>query len=188
MTVPAVVVAPDTLLREAAELMARNGLHHLPVVRDGRLAGILSATDLLQADRGSLAPSPRQAVRVADLMRPNPVTLRSDASLGDAARLLADGGYHALPVVDLADAVVGIVTSTDLIIVLLRQLPTGRVPAPGAGSSASPDARAEDLETVCRAAELYLRSGHGEHEHAVLTRALARAREHLDPVLPTGRL
>jgi len=45
-----------------------------------------------------------------------------------------------------------------------------------------------DLENVRAAAELYLRTGHGEHEHAVLVRALARARENLGPGLTTGRL
>ncbi|MCL4721264.1 MAG: CBS domain-containing protein [Gammaproteobacteria bacterium] len=188
MTTPAIVIAPEAPLRDAADLMTDNGLHHLPVVREGRLVGILSATDLLRAGRGHEAPSPRTVSRVADLMRSPAVTLEQDATLGRAARLLADGGYHALPVVDPAGSVLGIVTSTDLIIVLLRQLPAGQTPAPGTDIAGSPDDRAADLEAVCRAAELYLRSGHGEHEHAVLIRALARAREHLDPRVPAGRL
>jgi hypothetical protein len=77
---------------------------------------------------------------------------------------------------------VGIVTSTDLITVLLHQLPTG-----GAAAGTATDMLI-DLENVRAAAELYLRTGHGEHEHAALVRALAKAREHLGPGLTTGRL
>jgi hypothetical protein len=44
------------------------------------------------------------------------------------------------------------------------------------------------LESVRRAADVYLRSGQGEHEHAALVRALEQAREQLGPGLTTGRL
>jgi hypothetical protein len=74
------------------------------------------------------------------------------------------------------------VTSTDLIVVLLHQLPAG---GPVGGNT--PETWM-DLENVRAAAELYLRTGHGEHEHAALVRALAKARENLGPGLKTGRL
>ena len=48
MTAPVVTVAPDTALADVVRLMARTGLHHLPVVSaDGRLAGIVSQSDLV---------------------------------------------------------------------------------------------------------------------------------------------
>jgi len=48
--------------------------------------------------------------------------------------------------------------------------------------------RSRELESVRRAAEVYLRSGQGEHEHTVLVRALAKACEHLGPTVASGRL
>ena len=48
--------------------------------------------------------------------------------------------------------------------------------------------KTRELEGVRRAADVYLRSGQGEHEHAALVRALEKAREHLGPGLTTGRL
>ena len=48
MTTPVITVSPDTLLADVVRLMARTGLHHLPVVEpDGRLAGIVSQSDLI---------------------------------------------------------------------------------------------------------------------------------------------
>lgn len=177
MTTPAWTIGPDSTLEEAARLMARERLHHLPVVQDGRLAGIVSASDLIGRD----APDAGRK-RAGDVMQREPVVLSRTSTLQDAAVLLANGDHHALPVVDPEGKVVGIVTSTDLITVLLHQLPTG-----GAAAGTATDMLI-DLENVRAAAELYLRTGHGEHEHAVLVRALAKAREHLGPGLTTGRL
>jgi CHAD domain-containing protein len=48
--------------------------------------------------------------------------------------------------------------------------------------------RTRDLEIVRQAADIYLRSGQGEHEHAGLVRALERAREKSGSGIATGRL
>lgn len=177
MTTPAWTIGPESTLEEAARLMARERLHHLPVVEGGRLTGIVSASDLIGRDAPDAGRKP-----VGDVMQREPVVLSRTSTLQDAAAILASGDYHSLPVVDPEGKVVGIVTSTDLITVLLHQLPTG-----GAAGGAATDMLL-DLENVRAAAELYLRTGHGEHEHTVLVRALAKAREHLGPGLTTGRL
>jgi acetoin utilization protein AcuB len=176
MTAPAWTIGPECTLEEAARLMARERLHHLPVVDAGGLVGILSAADLIGRDTPDAG---RQ--RAGDVMQREPVTLSRTATLQDAAALLAAGDYHSLPVVDPAGKVAGIVTSTDLIVALLHQLPA-QLPAGSATDVLI------DLENVRAAAELYLRTGHGEHEHAALVRALAKARERLGPGLTTGRL
>ena len=177
MTAPAWVIGPDSTLEEASRLMARERLHHLPVVEADRLVGIISASDLI----GRVAPDAGRK-RIGDVMQREPAVLSRTSTLHDAAILLAGSDHHSLPVVDPAGKVVGIVTSTDLIVVLLRQLPAG-----GPVGGPVPD-MLTDLENVRAAAELYLRTGHGEHEHAALVRALAKAREHLGPGLTTGRL
>ncbi|MER7673984.1 CBS domain-containing protein [Kitasatospora sp. NPDC096128] len=52
MATPAVTVTEDTSVTEAAALVAEHSLHHLPVVdADGRLTGLLSTHDLLDALR-----------------------------------------------------------------------------------------------------------------------------------------
>ena len=56
-------------------------------------------------------------------MEPEPITLDIFADLVDVAVKLGEGGFHALPVVEGDNVLVGIVTSTDLINHLLRQVP-----------------------------------------------------------------
>ncbi len=128
MTTPAVVITPAATLDEACDLMAREHLHHLPVVENGRLVGIVSATDLITRSGGD-EPNVGQ-IRIAAVMHRDPISLSRKATLDDAAVLLAGGRYHSLPVTDADGTVVGVVTSTDLIVVLLHQLPA----ATGAGA------------------------------------------------------
>jgi CBS domain-containing protein len=220
MTTPAVVITPTATLNDACELMARENLHHLPVVENGRLVGIVSTTDLIARSGGNEPDVGR--IRIAEVMHRDPISLSRKATLDDAAVLLAGGRYHSLPVTDADGTVVGVVTSTDLIVVLLHQLPASD--KAGAGEHHAPAAvldefatdpaaleacineaerrlrsggdadrlvhalvylagKSRDLENVRRAADVYLRSGHGEHEHTALVRALERAREHLGPSL-----
>ena len=48
MTRPVVYVSPDTELKEAALLMARLGIGHLPVVEDSRVVGIIAEYDIVR--------------------------------------------------------------------------------------------------------------------------------------------
>jgi len=224
MTTPAVVIGPDATLQEAAGLMCQRHIHHLPVVEGGRLVGIVSSTDLIrrtEATVSGVAPG-----RIATIMHRDPVALGNDSTLQDAATMLASCGYHSLPVTDAAGMVVGVVTTSDLVKLLVRQLPasagptvgqpanspglsnefadttaldaavsearqrwtSGRKTDPVAGALLYLASKTRDLENVRRAADVFLRSGHGEHEHAGLVRALEHARETLGPGLPISRL
>ena len=49
MTVPPVTIAPDASVFDAARVMTMRGINRLPVVRDGRLVGIVSRADLVRA-------------------------------------------------------------------------------------------------------------------------------------------
>ena len=49
MTTPVVTVDEDTELNEIAELLAAHCIKRVPVVRGGRVVGIVSRADLLRA-------------------------------------------------------------------------------------------------------------------------------------------
>lgn len=51
-----------------------------------------------------------------DLMTPNPISIRADASVREAVALLTDHAFHAAPVIDEAGRPVGVVSTTDLLI------------------------------------------------------------------------
>lgn len=187
MSTSLVIAAPDDALRETAAMMDTRRVHHLLVVDRGKLVGILSSADLLKLAllvRPEGAGGPPQlsdalALRVRDVMQAQVVTLYENASLREAAQALSLGGYHALPVLALDDTPVGIVTSTDLVALLLEQIEQVATRAPDTSSSVHEpqDGAMTRLLQVLRAAEVYLHSGQSDQQHAQLTRAVARARE-----------
>jgi CBS-domain-containing membrane protein len=57
-----------------------------------------------------------QAPTAADLMSPNPVSIRQTAPLREALALLTDKGFTAAPVIDKAGRPVGVISRTDLLV------------------------------------------------------------------------
>jgi len=78
----------------------------------GRLQGMVSLRDLIRADPNDM---------VADHMSRSPVTIAPDTTIEEAARLLANTGYHRLPVVNAEQRVIGIVSSLDLVRALVGE-------------------------------------------------------------------
>jgi acetoin utilization protein AcuB len=112
-----VTVRPRETARRAYRLMRDHRFRHLPVVEDGRLVGILSDRDLRPV---LLSPTLARA-QVGELMSENLTTVTPDALVEEAASLLVVKKIGCLPVV--ADgALVGIVTETDLLAVLVELL------------------------------------------------------------------
>jgi CBS domain-containing protein len=57
-----------------------------------------------------------RAETAGDLMTPNPVSLRADATLREAIALLTDKGYSAAPVIDDAGLPVGVLSRSDILV------------------------------------------------------------------------
>lgn len=101
-------------LSDVRALMAKQDVSHVPVVRGRKLVGMISATDLLRLDSPTGTP-PDHDPSIEAVMKTDLVTLREYESIQDAARHLRSGQFHALPIVDHEGALLGLVTSTDLI-------------------------------------------------------------------------
>ncbi len=85
-------------------------IYYLYVVDEkGRLKGVLSLRDLIVAD-------PR--TKVAEILNPKVVFVRTDTDQEEVARLMADYDFTVLPVVDEEGRLVGIVTVDDVLDVL----------------------------------------------------------------------
>lgn len=135
MTETVVVIEADRPVSEVLDCFFQYPIHHLPVVRDGRLAGIISSADVMKiehfvpksaADRASYLD---ERLTIEQLMHQPVVSLRANVSLNDAAERLIESGVHAVPIVDEEDRVLGIVTTTDVIRSLLHGPPRkGTVP------------------------------------------------------------
>ncbi len=125
MTTDPTVVELSDPISVAKQLFASGDIHHLPVVENGLLVGIVSSSDLLKFHLLDCDPAVLSSTTVRQIMEADPVVLQSGASLRDAATTLSIGGYHALPVVEHNRALVGIVTTVDLVTHLLQQIPRG---------------------------------------------------------------
>ena len=115
-------------LSEVRRLMGEASIHHVPVVSGKALVGILSSTDLMRlsvetygADERSMDAMLDHQFDIEAVMKSDPVTLTTKATVRDAAVILSEGTFHSLPIVDAEGALAGIVTSTDLIRYLLDQ-------------------------------------------------------------------
>ena len=106
MTRDVVVASPTLSVGVAARLMRRLHVRHLPVVDDRKLVGILSDRDLI---KHAADASCGQA------MTPAPVTCSQDASVGRVASLMLEHKIDSVPVVSVSGILIGLVTSTDLL-------------------------------------------------------------------------
>lgn len=118
-----------TPLSEVGRIFANSEFHHLPVVENERLIGILSYTDLMRVSFASdlVTSGNGHAFDVLDstgsvdqVMSTNLTTIQSTGTIREAAEILAQGRFHSLPVVDDGN-LVGMVTSVDLLKYLLDQ-------------------------------------------------------------------
>ncbi len=90
MTTALVTVAPDVSVEAARRRGEMAGAHHLLVLDEGTLVGILCRCDLDEAEPGSV---------VSDCMSVPVMTIRPDQSLAAAVATMADFEIGCLPVV-----------------------------------------------------------------------------------------
>ena len=126
MKFPVITASPDMPIHEVLNLMKRERIRRAPVVKDGRLVGIVSDKDLLNA-----SPSPVTSlsvwemnyllskVTVKDVMTTEVLTITEDTTIEEAARIMADNKIGGLPVVR-GEQVVGIITETDIFKIFLE--------------------------------------------------------------------
>jgi len=119
MTRHVTVVGPEFPLPAAWQLMQRERFRHLPIVQRGRLVGILSDRDILL--RATRQPNgtiivPREPVALA--MTPAPITCVKETSVSWLVKTMTERHIDAVPVLDPTGTLVGLVTSTDLLLLL----------------------------------------------------------------------
>lgn len=117
-------VSPEQKLIDLKHIYEQLRFHsHVPVVQNNELIGMVSLIDFMRAiENASLDDTEEVYHRlcVKDIMSTHPVTIDISSSIKDAAKLLSDGSFHALPVVS-QNNVKGIITTTDLLKYLIGE-------------------------------------------------------------------
>ncbi|MCB9766208.1 MAG: CBS domain-containing protein [Alphaproteobacteria bacterium] len=126
MTREVVSVQVDQKLSDARRVLAEHPFHHVPVLRGRLLVGVLSPADILPltleayiGDPATVAAHLDAAHTIEGVMTHEPLTVQPAEPLIRAAELLAEGAFHSLPVVDGKGELVGIITSTDILRVVV---------------------------------------------------------------------
>ena len=121
MTREVIVVPPELPLSDAWAIMKRERIRHLPVVRGGKLLGIVSDRDvLLRASLGEDGePAVTTHVAVASAMTPAPFVCGVSTAIEEIVHVMVEKKIDAMPVVSEGDELVGLVTSTDLMLLLV---------------------------------------------------------------------
>jgi len=131
MTRDPITVSPDTSFPDAFRTIREQGIRYLPVVdRKGKLVGIVTQTDLLQA-----SPSAATTLAVFELnyllahllvseVMSQPITVPEDAPLEEAARIIVEKRIGCLPVMRDGE-LVGIITETDIFKAFVETLGAG---------------------------------------------------------------
>jgi acetoin utilization protein AcuB len=126
MSHPIISMAPDMPVHDALNMFKRERIRRAPVVKEGKLVGIVSDKDLLNA-----SPSPASSlsvwemnyllskITVSEVMTKKVITVAEDTPIEEAARIMADNKIGGLPVMR-DNHVVGIITETDLFKIFLE--------------------------------------------------------------------
>jgi len=129
MTRDVIFVPPALSLRYAWGIMQRWRIRHLPIVDGATLLGVLSDRDVLlharpEADGTISVPE----LPVARAMTADPFTCGRSTPIAEVTRIMTEHKIDSVVVVDPSGAVVGLVTSTDLLMLLLVGDPARPLP------------------------------------------------------------
>ncbi|MEW2248907.1 MULTISPECIES: CBS domain-containing protein [unclassified Streptomyces] len=128
MTHTVVAVGSEAPFKDVVELLDQWKVSALPVLAgEGRVVGVVSEADLLpkeelrDTDDGDLAERAKaSALTAGELMSAPAVTVHADATVAEAARIMARRHVKRLPVVDGVGLLQGVVSRSDLLKVFLR--------------------------------------------------------------------
>ena len=126
MTSSVLTVDVEESLFEAKKLFDEKKIRHLPVLKGGKLVGILSLTDIMRLSFGDTYGEDQAGIdnvmydmlSIDEVMKANPVSIEESNSIKEAAEIFANNEFHALPVLSNGK-LTGIVTTTDIIRALL---------------------------------------------------------------------
>jgi len=109
MSSPVESVTPDLSILQASKIMGRKHIKRLPIMRKGKLAGIVTQTDLVRA-----LTSYGLWTDVSEIMSRNIASVQLDASVAEAAEIMTSRKISCIMVMD-GDKVAGVLTEKDLL-------------------------------------------------------------------------
>jgi predicted transcriptional regulator len=114
---------------QVLEFFDQYNMHHIPVMNDKKIIGMISSTDVMKVLSKELLNGEtvqleklNQSVSIETLMSSAPVTIVEDESIESAMQLFYAKKIHALPVVDKKGELSGIITSNDVLQTYFKEM------------------------------------------------------------------
>jgi len=118
MTKNVVCVSPEQQILDVKHIYEKKKFHHhIPVTENGKLVGMISLIDFMYHIEGAGIQDSHVVytkLKVKDIMSEHPFYLTIDSTIEEVALVLAEGNYHAVPIVE-KEKVIGIVSTVDII-------------------------------------------------------------------------
>lgn len=121
MSAPAITLGPDVTASAALAFLDKRNVRRVPVVKDGKLVGIVTKSDLLGSGKNH---SVHGVTTIANVMTEKPFTVHQNDTLETAAQLMLENKISGVPVLE-EGRVVGIITESDLFRALCGMLGIG---------------------------------------------------------------
>ncbi len=128
MTTKLITVTPRDRMTAVKGIFDKHRFHHIPVVKDTTLVGMISKTDYLHFLSGKNINAYDQLIEdsrlhnytVEDVMTKGIATLESSERINVALQVFSENLFHAIPIVDNGE-LVGMLTTLDIIKVLMEE-------------------------------------------------------------------
>ncbi|EFK11286.1 CBS domain protein [delta proteobacterium NaphS2] len=120
-------------MQDAMQRMKEKGISMLPVIKKGKLVGVVTDRDLKRASASDATTLEVHEllflitkIKVQDIMTRNPITIPFDFTVEEAAEVLLEKNISGAPVMDEKGKVIGIITKNDLFRVLISLTGVGK--------------------------------------------------------------
>jgi acetoin utilization protein AcuB len=110
------VTSGDTMLK-VEEIFETFNIHHILVVDNEILMGVISKNDLLSIYKNAVSNGQlpnRSQILAKEIMTENPITLDTEDTIGLAADIILSNQVHSIPILN-GDQLAGIITNHDII-------------------------------------------------------------------------
>lgn len=125
MSTAIISVGPEETIAKVKEKITDHQIHHIPVVEDGKVIGMISTHDIHKMEHHfTLFKNPEaedrnrqlfSTILAKEIMTSPVVKVKENEPVSIAVDLLLENMFHALPVVDKDDKLIGMITTYDLI-------------------------------------------------------------------------
>lgn len=107
-----ITLGPKDTLADASEIFRTRKIHHIPIVEEGKLLGLVTTYDMWKRH---VNPDDYSTTHLEAIMSKNIIKIEAHDKIGTAAEIFLDNRFHCLPVVGDNDILLGLVTTFDIL-------------------------------------------------------------------------